>query len=157
MKTQFLEMLEQHQKLIHRICRIYRDSPEDREDLFQEIVYQLWKSFPKFENRAKVSTWIYRVGLNTAIASFRKPQLPVAGNLESIKPQAAERQNQEEEQMEAMFIAIRKLPDGDKALVSLYLEDLPYREIACITGISENLVGVRLNRIKEKIRKLIKQ
>jgi len=68
----FLVLIQEHQGIIHKICRLYRDSKEDREDLFQEITYQLWKSFPSFKGEAKVSTWMYRIALNTAIASFRK-------------------------------------------------------------------------------------
>lgn len=66
-----------HQGLIHKICRMYRDSREDQEDLFQEIVYQLWKSYPQFQGKSKITTWMYRIGLNTAMAAFRKPTVKI--------------------------------------------------------------------------------
>ena len=72
MKEKFLAEIFSHQALVHRVCRMYRDQQEDREDLFQEIIYQLWKSYPQFKGQAKISTWMYRIALNTAMASFRK-------------------------------------------------------------------------------------
>ncbi|WP_449437805.1 RNA polymerase sigma factor [Pedobacter steynii] len=71
----FVKLIHEHQGIIHKICRLYRDSKEDREDLFQEIAYQLWKSFDSYKGEAKISTWMYRIALNTAIASFRKRNL----------------------------------------------------------------------------------
>src|SRR5690606_18250757 len=75
-KEDFLEQIFPHQAHIHKICRMYRDSKEDREDLFQEIIYQLWKAYPQFQERSKLTTWMYRIGLNTAIATFRKCKIP---------------------------------------------------------------------------------
>lgn len=71
-EARFVTLIKEHQKIIHKICHLYRDNPEDKEDLFQEITFQLWKAFPSFKNQAKISTWIYRIALNTAIATFRK-------------------------------------------------------------------------------------
>ena len=152
-ETQFIQLINQHQGIIHKICRLYRDSPEDREDLFQEIVFQLWKSVPTFNNEAAFSTWMYRVALSTAIVAFRKkkphiiytPVLP--DNPETL---------QEHEQTGQLFAALKKLNDDEKALITLYLEELSYKEIAAITGITENNVGVKLNRIKNKIQQLLK-
>lgn len=152
-ETQFIQHIDRHQGIIHKICRLYRDSPEDREDLFQEIVFQLWKSVPTFNNEASFSTWMYRVALSTAIVAFRKkkPQIiytPVLpDNPETL---------QDHEQTEQLFAALKKLNDDEKALITLYLEELSYKEIAAITGITENNVGVKLNRIKNKIQQLIK-
>jgi RNA polymerase sigma factor (sigma-70 family) len=152
-ETQFIQLINRHQGIIHKICRLYRDSPEDREDLFQEIVFQLWKSVSTFNNEATFSTWMYRVALSTAIVGFRKkkPQIiytPVLpDNPETL---------QEHEQTEQLFAALKKLNDDEKALITLYLEELSYKEIAAITGITENNVGVKLNRIKNKIQQLLK-
>jgi len=77
MEERFLQLLDEHQGILHKVCRLYRDRSVDREDLFQEIVYHLWKAFPAFQARSKVSTWIYRIALNTALAGFRKTSLPV--------------------------------------------------------------------------------
>lgn len=153
-ENRFLELINQHQVIIHKICRLYRDLKEDREDLFQEIVFQLWKSASTFNNRSKFSTWMYQVALSTAIAVYRKKKPGI--QYHSELPDRAEEQDQENEQHELLLQAIKKLNDGDKALILLYLEDLSYKEIAEITGITENNVGVRLKRIRDKIQQLIK-
>lgn len=153
-ENRFLELINQHQVIIHKICRLYRDLKEDREDLFQEIVFQLWKSVSTFNSRSQFSTWMYRVALSTAIAVYRKKKPGIQYHPEL--PDRAEEQEQENEQHELLLQAIKKLNDGDKALILLYLEDLSYREIAEITGITENNVGVRLKRIRDKIQQLIK-
>lgn len=152
-ETQFIQHINRHQGIIHKICRLYRDSPEDREDMFQEIVFQLWKSMPTFKNEATFSTWMYRVALSTAIVAFRKkkPQIIYTPVLPD-KPETL----QEHDQTEQLFAALKKLNDDEKALITLYLEELSYKEIAAITGITENNVGVKLNRIKNKIQQLLK-
>lgn len=155
MKTEFLELIHDNQKIIHKICRLYRDSREDQEDLFQEIVYQLWKSYPGFKKESKVSSWIYRIALNTAIAIYRKSKTSIAYYKEfpeHIHPSDEKAISQNEERL---FWALRKLSDSEKAVVSLYLEDFNYREIAAITGLSESNIGVRLNRIKNKLKEIL--
>jgi len=151
----FLTLIGEHQGIIHKVCRLYRDGPEDRKDLFQEIIYQLWKASPAYKGTAKFSTWMYRIALNTAIASFRKrrPEIDFA----PVLPDRAEESEDEELQhrQERLFAALKQLDDAEKAIIALYLEDLSYRQIAEITGISENNVGVKLNRIKNKIQKLL--
>jgi RNA polymerase sigma factor (sigma-70 family) len=152
-EQQFLQLIDQHQAIIHKVCRLYRDVREDREDLFQEIVYQLWKSFPTFINRSKFSTWMYRVALSTAIDPFRKKNphivyIPVLPERQDSFPETGELQ-------ERLLAAIGQLDPPDKALILLYLEDLGYKEIAEVTGLTENNVGVKLNRIKNKIHKLL--
>ena len=77
MKEDFIKSINEYQNIIHKICRLYRNSHEDREDLFQEIVYQLWKSYPKFKGESKISTWIYRVAFNTSIVTFRKNKISI--------------------------------------------------------------------------------
>jgi len=156
MEKAFLKSIHDHQKIIYKICKIYRDRIEDQEDLFQEIVYQLWKSYPSFKGDSKISSWIYRIALNTAMAIYRKAKLPVI-YLEEIPEQihtGSEKKVSENE--ERLFAVLRMLNDSDKALISLYLEDLSYQEIAEITGISESNTGVRLNRIKNKLKEIIK-
>lgn len=156
-EPQFLELIDKHQAIIHKIGRLYRDSVEDREDLFQEIVFQLWKSRNTFQEKAKFSTWMYRIALNTAIVSFRKKKLQVVymGSVPDEMDQTTS--DPGEIQEERLFHALRQLDHSEKAIITLYLEDMDYNEIASITGISENYVGVRLNRIKTKIQKLLKQ
>jgi len=153
-EARFLELIDQHQGIIHKICRLYRDSKEDREDLFQEIVFQLWRSAASFAGKATFSTWMYRIALTTAIAVFRKktPEILYTPRL----PDEPETQQQPEEQREKFFTALKKLDDADKALITLYLEDLSYQEISEIVGITESNVGVKLNRIKKKIQQHLK-
>lgn len=154
-ETQFLILINEHQGIIHKICRIYRDILEDREDLFQEITFQLWKSRQSFRNDSKISTWIYRIALNTAIATFRKKKQDI--EYCPTLPDLAEDQVDEALvlRQEQLFAALKQLDDGDKAIITLYLEDLSYQQIAVIVGISENYVGVKLNRIKIKIQNLL--
>ncbi|MDN5204226.1 sigma-70 family RNA polymerase sigma factor [Fulvivirgaceae bacterium BMA10] len=155
-KEYFLEQVFSHQAIIHKICRMYRDTREDQEDLFQEIVYQLWKSFGQFQGKSKFSTWMYRIGLNTAMATFRKPKTQQLSLEDHLQLNRAIVQEPEDENSERLFRAIRKLEEADRALLSLYFEDLSYAEVGEVLGISENNVGVRLTRIKGKLRKLLK-
>jgi RNA polymerase sigma-70 factor (ECF subfamily) len=154
-ETRFLSIVEEHQGIIHKICRFYRDTREDREDLFQEITFQLWKTMPSFRGEAKISTWIYRVALNTAIASLRKKEPDITYH--SNVPDLAEEHKDDETAIrnERLFEAMKRLDDGEKAILALYLEELSYNQIAEIIGINENYVGVKLNRIKNKIEKML--
>ncbi|MEO0340951.1 MAG: sigma-70 family RNA polymerase sigma factor [Bacteroidota bacterium] len=152
MEQAFLEILEIHQGIIYKVCNIYRDIKEDQEDLFQEIVLQLWKAFPKFKKEAKISTWIYRIALNRALAKFRKNEINLAFKADIPQTQKVNQKESISGNKERLFEAIRKLNQAERALIALYLEDYPYREIAAITGITENYVGVKISRIKEKLK-----
>ncbi len=157
MEEEFLKTIYEYQKIIYKVCRVYRNSNEDQKDLFQEIVYQLWKSYPAFKGASKISTWMYRIALNTAMAVYRKNVLPVTYYEEipeHFNLSAISTTSQNEEQL---FLALRTLNDVEKAIISLYLEDFNYQEIATITGLSDNNVGVRLNRIKTKLKQILKQ
>ncbi|WP_253906405.1 RNA polymerase sigma factor [Chitinophaga sp. SYP-B3965] len=151
-ETAFLQQIDQHQGIIHKICRLYRDTPEDREDLFQEIVFQLWKTKHTFEGKAKFSSWMYKVALSTAVATFRKKKPAIIFTPELPDLPQTEDENQHRQQL---FDALKQLDDADKALMALYLDDLSYEEIAEITGISENYVGVKLTRIRNRITKIL--
>jgi RNA polymerase sigma factor (sigma-70 family) len=156
MEKEFLEVIHSYQKIIHKICRVYRDSREDQEDLFQEIVYQLWKSYPGFKRKSKVSSWIYRIALNTAIAIYRKSKIPIDYYKEFPEHIHLSDEKTVSENEERLFWALRKLNDSEKAVISLYLENFSYQEIAEITGLSESNVGVRLNRIKNRLKEILK-
>ncbi|RDB04451.1 RNA polymerase sigma factor [Runella aurantiaca] len=154
-ETAFLTLMAEHQGIIHKICRLYRDSREDREDLFQEITFQLWKSFPSFKGNSLISTWLYRIALNTAIASYRKEK-PTIDYVETLPEFAEEPQNEELIlRQERLLTAMKQLSESEKAIIALYLDDLSYLQIAEILGISENNVGVKINRIKTKIQQLL--
>lgn len=156
MEKQFLQLIYDHQGIIYKVSALYRDSKEDREDLFQEIVYQLWKSYPGFRGDSKPGTWIYRVALNTAIAIYRKPQLKIDHYPELPLNLHPLRQDSISENADRLFEALGKLNDTEKAIIALYLDEFSYKEIATITGFSETNIGVRLNRIKNKLKEIIK-
>lgn len=153
-EAQFLRLIDQHQGIIHKICRLYRDTREDREDLFQEIVFQLWRSRAGFRGEAQFSTWLYRVALSTAITLYRKrkPSITYTADV----PDRQELAQEPDEQREQLFRALKQLGDADKALITLYLEGLTYQEMAAITGLTETNIGTKLNRIKKSIQQLIK-
>ena len=156
MEKEFLEVIHDHQGIVHKVCRVYRDNKEDQEDLFQEIIYQLWKSYSAFKGESKISSWIYRIALNTAIAVYRKSKISIdyyEDFPEHIHPSNDKTISENEERL---FWALRQLNDSEKAVISLYLEDFSYQEIAAITGLSESNVGVRLNRIKNKLKQILK-
>ena len=156
MEKEFLRSVHDYQKIIYKICKMYRDSKEDQEDLFQEIVYQLWKSYPSFKGESKISSWIYRIALNTAMAVYRKAK-PSIDYLPEIPEQTYPvNEGDVSQNEERLFWALRQLKDPEKALVSLYLEDFSYQEIALIMGITESNAGVRLNRIKNKLKTILK-
>ena len=154
----FLEVLGRHEQLINKVIRIYAVDLENRRDLFQEIVYQLWRSFGSFKGESNISTWLYRVALNTAITSLRKSKkVPEHTELDDQFISAPESfdASDRSEQVEQLYSAIRSLGEVDRALVMLYLEELSYKEIAEVLGLTEDNVGVKLNRIKTKLRVLI--
>lgn len=158
-ETEFTQLIENNQGIVHKVCRIYTDTPEEHEDLFQEIVLQLWKSFDSFEGKSKFSTWMYRVGLNTAITLIRKKKrnLPTS----SIDSQtyfdlkANEVDEAQEEQLRVLYAAIKKLNDVERALVLLYLEDMSYKEISSTMGITEVNARVKMSRIRVKLKELM--
>ncbi len=155
MEEAFLELIEKHQRIVHKVCGIYRDTPEDREDLFQEVVFQLWKAYPGYEGKAGPTTWMYRIALNTAMAVYRRKAVSI--DLEEDLGNKYERVTASSlsENEERLYEALRQLNDAEKAIVSLYLEDYSHKEIGEIIGISENYVGVRMNRIKQKLKRIL--
>jgi len=148
----FVNLVNDHQGIIHKICRVYAHNEDDRQDLFQEIVLNAWKSFASFEFRSKFSTWLYRVALNTALMGLRKRKPPAGtldvNNLADLLPAPVE---SDREDVALLYRTIETLPDIDKAIILLFLDDLTYHEISDITGLSENHVGVKINRIKKKL------
>jgi RNA polymerase sigma factor (sigma-70 family) len=160
METEFVEIINRHRGIIHKVCHLYGHQKEYPEDLFQEIVLQLWKAFPTFRNESLVTTWMYRVALNTAISQFRRQvKIPESQSLSrkefSIPDTPAFRE--ENEHSALLEMAIRHLTKVEKAVIMLYLEDKNYREIADIMGITVSNVGVKLNRIKSKLEQIVKQ
>jgi len=151
----FIDMVYHHVGIIYKICNLYA-AEEDREDLKQEIIYQLWKSYPSFRGESKFQSWMYRVAINTALLGLRAGKV----NYTSLSDHEVEVPDQlvtgfaEDELVRQLYSNIGKLKDLDKTVIFLYLEQCPYEEIAEITGISVKNVSVRLVRIREKLRKL---
>lgn len=163
-ETRFKSWLEAHGSTVLKVARAYTRTVEEGQDLAQEILLQVWRSLPQFQGRASVATWFYRVALNTALSWHRNEgrrrarqqpllepeELPVTG------PDSAE-QYAQREVVERLYTAIRQLPKADAALVLLYLDDLSYRQIAEVLGISENHVGVKLNRARKALAESLKE
>lgn len=153
-----MSQLEANQNIVHKVCSIYTNNREAHNDLFQEIVIQLWKAYPRFRGDSKFSTWMYRVALNTAITLYRKSKkLPRTQDFDAVlyRVRAEYYDPSEEQQLNLMYSAIRELGDIDKALVFLYLEDKNYGEIAETLGISEVNARVKMNRIKNKLKTIL--
>ncbi len=154
----FVEQLQKNQNIVHKVCRIYTNNQDAHNDLFQEITIQLWKAFPKFRGDSKFSTWMYRVGLNTAITLYRKSKRSIQTqgfDAVQFKIKADEYDDTEEQQLKLLYKAVHQLNDIEKALVFLYLEDKNYRDISETLGITEVNARVKMNRVKTKLRTIL--
>lgn len=155
-QKEFVQLINQHQKLIHSLCSLYFPASEDRKDLFQEIVLQLWKAYPTFRGHAKLSTWIYRIALNTVFARIRKEKTrPTSEPLSEQSFQVALIHEEMTPSTQDLYWAIGRLGDIDKAIIMLYLEEHSYDEIATIVGMSRTNISTRINRIKTKLGQLL--
>lgn len=155
-KHQFAAIIRDNQNLIYKVCYSYCQDPENRKDLQQEILIQLWRSLEKFDGRVKISTWIYKVALNTAIFYYRrdskhsKRKAPIDASvisLSDLDPDAVI-----DEQIKMLYRFIERLTELDKALILLYLDDNKQKDIAEILGLSETNVQTKIGRIKKKLR-----
>lgn len=158
-KKDFISLIEQHQGIIYKVSKMYCDKEECRQDLFQDILVQLWQSYPSFNNNSKFSTWMYRVALNTAIAQFKKEKKKPEESVPDVPTNIIEDDSykEKENQRELIQKAISKLNKAEKAIIILYMDDYSYEEIAEITGITTSNVGVKINRIKTKLQKILKE
>jgi RNA polymerase sigma-70 factor (ECF subfamily) len=158
-EKKFISVIKEHQGLIHKICYMYEQDPDARNDLFQEVVLQLWKSFPTFRGEAKITTWMYRIALNTAISGYRKQKRHIrTEDLQEFHMNISERaDDNKEEDFQRLQQAIRQLSDIERAMIMMALDEVPYEEIAETIGITQNNVRVRMNRIREKLKKIMTQ
>lgn len=158
LEKSFLDQLDENQNLLHKICSLYTNNEDSHKELFQEITVQLWRTYPQFRGESKFSTWAYRVGLNTAMALYRKSvknyTVTFDSNIHFIN---TEEYNYEvEENIKSLYKAIQEqLNDVEKALVFMYLEEKEYAEIAETLGINEVNARVRMTRVKEKLKKIL--
>ena len=154
-ERQFLELFERNKASIRRLCYGYLNSPSEVDDLFQEIMTNVWHSLPSFRGEAKISTWVYRIAVNTALVYRKKwkhgEELP---EIVDATP-CAHSTLEERERLAALHAAIATLPDQDRLVITLLLEGLSYKEIADVTGITVNYVGVKISRIKDTLEQLI--
>ncbi len=157
-KEEFLEVLSKYQGIVYKVSLVYFKNKSDREDNFQEIIYQLWKSFPSIKNQDSIGSWIYAVSINTSISRVKKvsrieyreavPEIPDRSDLfDHIS---------KNESLQLLLNAIHNLEDVDKSIMLLYLEEKSYDEIADIIGISKSNVGVRINRAKETLKQNVR-
>ena len=157
MEKEFTELLYQNQGIVHKICSLYFNTRTDKQDYKQELIIQLWKAFPSFNKQSKFSTWMYRVCLNAAIDIIRKektqPEFVKYEYNDSIT--ISDSKSELSEYQEKLYQTINTLSEIDKAIITLYLDEFSYKEIAEIMGISESNTGVKINRIKSLIFKSI--
>jgi RNA polymerase sigma-70 factor, ECF subfamily len=147
--------VNQNRGIIYKVIRLYIRHEEDEQDLFQEILFQAWRSYPNFKGQSKFSTWLYRVGLNTVLTFKRRPQLVVPHeDLSLLKTSSGDKIQSEE--TEALYIAIRELNEIDRMILTLHLDGYENEEIADMAGLTKNNVAVRLHRAKETVTKKIK-
>ena len=154
-ERKFVELVDKHQNLIHKVCRMYVDHKSDHNDLFQEVVLQLWKAYPSFKGRAKITTWMYRVALYTAMSDFKKRRKTRLLRTYELPSDATRNEAESAYELEHLHAAIHQLNAAERGMLTLYLDERSYQEISEIIGITETNVGVRLNRIKKKLRTIM--
>lgn len=158
-KEDFIQHIKENEGIIYKVARLYTNRAEDQKDVYQEIVYRLWKSYPSFKANSKISTWMYRVALNTAISNLKKEKRK--GTRVSIDNFLLNKIDQidtvMEERITLLYAHIKKLSIVEKGIILLHLEGKNYDEIAAITGFTATNVGTRLTRIKNKLKSQIKK
>nr|WP_315247901.1 RNA polymerase sigma factor [uncultured Flavobacterium sp.] len=157
-EKEFLTRIENHKGILYKVSKMYMDNNDDQQDLFQEIVCQLWKSYETFRNESQFSTWMYRVAVNTAIVFLRKEKRKVDKYeiaSENIKDDEGD-SHIKESQLDHFYKAVQKLEKIDKAIIFYQLEGFSHKEIGENLGISEGNARVKLNRAKEKLKEIIK-
>jgi len=152
-EAEFLNMIREYNRIIYKVISFYADEHNTFDDLYQDVILNLWKGFPNFREESLVSTWIYRIALNTCVSFYRKnTRRPVCVEITSeIKAYT-----EENEAVAELYAYINRLGKLERALILLYLEDRPYKEIAEIMGITATNVSTKINRIKEKLRQISK-
>ena len=158
-EKEFSQLIKDNQGLIIKVSRLYTNTLEDEQDLFQEIVLQLWRSYDTFKGDSKISTWMYRVALNTAITLFRKKtKSPQTDELMDFHyKDFVEDDDEKQMQISLLYKVIKMLPQVERAIVMMYLDDLPYRDIAENLGISEVNARVKMNRLKKTLKELMQK
>lgn len=152
-KESFLQLVEEHQGVVHKVVNLYADTTADRQDLRQEILCQAWSAYPRFRGDAKFSTWLYRISLNTALTFLKKER---KNNSVDAFPETPDTIKHSLDDVEQLRWAIRQLDMVDRLLINLHLEGYSNDEIANFSGLSDGNVRVKLHRIKQKLQDQIK-
>lgn len=151
--AEFECLLELHKGILYKVARAYCRNASDLEDLAQEIIAQLWRSFPAFDPRtAKFSTWLYRVALNVSISFYRRERIRNHEPLEETQPELLQMTSAVSDEVRMLYDWIGKLDEANKALVLLYLDGQSYQEISAILGISETNIATRLSRLRDAMK-----
>ncbi|TVR75364.1 MAG: sigma-70 family RNA polymerase sigma factor [Marinilabiliales bacterium] len=150
-KAEFISRISDCAGLIHKIAALYTDRKEDGEDLMQEILYQSWKSYPSYSNKSKFSTWLYKVGLNTALVYRRNKSRMNTDSLNDEDIEKSDSSHFPNDEKMALMTAIKELSKTDRLIITFYLEGYNYKEIAEITGLSNENSATRIHRIKTKL------
>ena len=153
-EKEFLSQLKEHQNIIYKLVHLYAISEEDKKDLYQEILFQAWKTYSSFRGEAKFSTWLYRLSLNTIFTIQRKTNKVKYTDTTKYEEQLTTTSSNDEK--ERLYKAIRTLPDTERAIVSLHLDGYDNKEVGELLGITANLVGVKLHRAKQQLTTLLK-
>ena len=162
----FKQGIVENKDSMYRICFAYKRDPDERQDLYQEIVINIWKNLGKFEGRSMISTWIYRIAVNTSLMHIKKESRRNRDTTElneSIISNTADNISETEEKIETgkniekLYSSINELPSMDRVIISMVLEELSYKEIAEVTGLTVNNIGVRINRIKKELSRLMEE
>ena len=165
LENTFLNALEEHQHKLLRICSVYAKDEDDTKDLFQEVLVNIWKSMPSFKGNSNIGTWMYRITLNVCLRlktkEIRKQKelLRMDSRAINIHKTNASTDEQKEQQKQLVQLrnCIKQLNEADKAVITLYLEELPYKEISNITGLTDNNIAVKIKRIKKKLLNCLNQ
>jgi RNA polymerase sigma factor (sigma-70 family) len=156
-EKEFLVLVEKNQNIIHKVCHMFAQDEDIRRDLFQEITIKLWLGYKSFHGNAAITTWMYRVALNTAISFQRKEKKnetqPLTPNIQPTD--SADENPIGQQEIDQLYKAINLLEPVDKAIILLYLEEKKYDEIAEIVGITRSHVGVKITRIKKKLENIL--
>ncbi|WP_278354292.1 RNA polymerase sigma factor [Chryseobacterium gleum] len=159
-ETTFLKLVNRHKGIVYKASRIYADSVEDREDLQQEILIQLWKSYQNFKGNSEFSTWMYRVAINTAITYLKKEKQRSGSHTEvphHFEVQQEDYNPAKDRQLEIFYSAVQELNPLEKAVIFYFMEGMSHKEIGNNLGLSEGNARVKLSRTKEKIQQIIKK
>ena len=157
-QDRFVALLEEHKKILYKVASSYCRNPGDRQDLVQEMVVALWKSFGRYDDRYRFSTWMYRIALNVAISFYRNEVRRTRHNVPAgdflLEIAATGESTAADDELRSLQTLMQQLGELDRALLILHLDGNRYDTIAEILGISETNVGTKINRIKQKLRML---